>query len=109
MENSPTFDAIRAYQKEQRAKILDSYGQSDIDESGLATIISKADFEAKYPATEYELYKLSDVHKFRQELQKSEDYSDAKFAEITKDLKHFIVQHEGKQIIAFAHKKVAGE
>lgn len=109
MENSPTFDGIRAYQKEQRARILESYEQSDVDESGLATVITKADFEAKYPATEYERFKLSDVHKFRQELQKGEGYSDEKFAEITKDLKHFVVHEGGKRIIAFTRKKVAGE
>ena len=108
MDNFPTFQDIKAHQKLQKAKIYNSFKEAD-EEKNTATIISKADFEAKYPTSEYEIYRLSKLHEFRQELQKGEDYSDEKFAEMTKDLKHFVVQHEGKQVIAFARKKVAGE
>lgn len=101
---------IDAHNKSQRAKIYDSYVQSGGRDT--ATAITKAELDEQYPADQWERYTLQALHQFRSDLMKAEgvDDKDGAFKEATKDLKSFVVHHDGKKNIVFVgRKEEAGE
>lgn len=100
---------IDAHRKAQRAKIYDSYVQSGGRET--ATPITKAELDEQYPVDKFERYTLQALHQFRSDLIKAEgvEDKDGAFKEATKDLKPFIVHHEGKKNIVFVRPKESGE
>jgi hypothetical protein len=101
---------IKEYQKNQRAQIYDSFKNAG-DDARSALLITKSEFEVKFPTDQYERYSLSAVHKFREDISKSEEVTDkdAAFKDATKDLKSYVVTNEGKKAIVFVRKKIAGE
>jgi len=100
---------IQEHQEARNARMRQLYGvespQQIVEKT--ATIITKADFETQHPKEEYEIYTIGDIHSFRMDLMKAEGAKDEDFVNATKDLKHFLVTHEGEKRIAFTRKKVA--
>jgi hypothetical protein len=103
-------DHIEKARNEQKARIFNTFKEAT-QEKQTATLISKADFEAQFPSTTHEIYSLKSVNAFRTEISKSDDVvnKDEAFQQATKDLKHFVVQNNGKSAIMFVRKKVSGE
>lgn len=108
MKDFPVVEKIQQHKSEQKARIYKSFAESDEDSKN-AKLITKADFESNFPLEQYEVYSLGSIQKFRDDLQKSENYSDEMFKAATKGLEHFIVQHEGNKVIMFTRKKEVGE
>jgi hypothetical protein len=101
-------DQIKTFQDSQKAKIFNSYEKDSASRKDV-DIISKADFEEKFPADKFELYSLLAIHKFRTDLMKSENYTDAAFSEAAEGLVPYRVQQEGKQILMFVRAKSVAE
>lgn len=99
---------IEKNRSERKAQILSSFKNV---ENKSATIITKSDFDQQFPTSQYEVYSVASLTKFRETLNKSEDVEnkDAAFIEATKDLKHFLVVSAGSKIPTFVRKKVSGE
>jgi hypothetical protein len=104
------FSEIEKAKEERKARILQSFKEAG-DDPRSASPITKADFEAQYPESGYERYSLVSVHKFREDLMKSEEIQnkDEAFKNATKDLKSHIVHGSDSKVIMFTRKKVAGE
>lgn len=110
MNKEPISAAIREHQRAKKAQIYNSFKQA-VDPSKLAQPISKAEFEEQFPVEKFELYTLTAVDQFRQEILKAEDVTDkdGAFQKATEDLKPFIVHGEGKRVIMFTREKQKGE
>lgn len=106
----PNHDERLQHLKEQKAKILNSYRNAP-KYGKEATVLTKAEFEEQYPTSEWEIYGLETVDKFRQDIMKADDIEDkiGAFKQATENLKPFVIHGEGKQIIVFARKKEKGE
>ena len=100
---------IESHKKDQKIRILESFNQAGPSPK-TATVITKAEFDEKFPEQQWERYTLASLHKFRQDIQKSEvENKDEIFKKATSDLKSFIVHNEDKKVIVFARKKESGE
>lgn len=104
------FAHIKAAQKEQKERIWNNFAHETPKQDG-AELITKALLDEQYPESGWERYSLPSLTKFREELTKAEGVNDPNtaFVEATKDLKHLMLVHEGKQAPIFVRKKVKGE
>lgn len=110
MSRVPISQDVADNQKAQKAKIYNMFNEA-IKPQAKTEVITKAEFGELYPAEKFEHYSLEAVHKFRQEIMKSEDITDkdGAFKKATSDLKHLVVHGDGKQVIVFAREKQKGE
>lgn len=99
-------DEIQGHVKQQKDKILKSYG-IDGSKPKVADTLTKSDFEGLYPQDKFEIYSIQKLDEFRQQIIKSEDIEDKDgfFKSSTSDLKSLIVYGEGKPVLLFVRPK----
>lgn len=94
---------IKEFQGKKRAQIYEAFNKSEGDE--FATPITKAEFEEQF-GEQFEKYSLQSVHKFRQEIMKSEIADkDGAFKDAVVGLKPYVVHNQGKKAIVFVRKR----
>lgn len=100
-----TQEDIDGFQKAQKERILASFNHEEDPKK--VKLVTKDEFEKSHPADQFEIYSLSALHKFRQDLLKADGVSEpeAVFRQATSDLKAWMVTDMGKKNLMFTKKK----
>lgn len=102
-------EKIKSFQDSQKAKIVNSYEGDKSNPGKDIQVLTKAEFEEKFPADKFEFYSLLSIHRFRTDLMKSESYTDAAFSEAAEGLKPYLVHGEGRKQLMFVREKPVAE
>lgn len=94
-------DELALHKAQRFARMAEMYK----GEEECAKVISKSEFEEKYPIDQYSIFTLESLHKFRGELNKGNDDGDELFKAECRSLQQFIVYGENGPKLIFVKEK----